>query len=169
MELMTVICLYAFVETLPADQGAINLQEALRSGLLQTTDTDAGEEAQLWARFWFIILTSLTPREARVIVGFAFGGPAWCSDLADQYDLQPVRIRQIFMKAVNKLRCNKDLLTLLIESEVSPEDLSAWGYNPELWVWSSPVRQALERRGVRLHRPDSDLKKAVERRRRGET
>lgn len=168
MELMTVICLFTIVESLPANQGAINLQEALRGGLLQTTDATAGE-AQLWAKFWFIILTALTPREARVVVGFAFGGPNWRQALADQYDLQPIRVRQIFEKAICKLRYNNDLLTLLIESEVSPEDLSKWGYNPELWVWSSPVRQALERRGVRLHRPDSDLKKAVERRRRGET
>ena len=169
MEIMSVICLFTFIETLPADQGAINLQEALRGGILQTTDSSSREENQLWAKFWFIILTTLTPREARVVVGFAFGGPAWQSDLARRYDLQPVRIRQIFMKAVNKLRCNKELLALLIESEVSPEDLSKWGYNPELWVWCSPVRQALERRGVKLERPDSDLKKAVERRRRGET
>lgn len=74
MELMTVICLFTIVESLPANQGAINLQEALRGGLLQTTDATAGE-AQLWAKFWFIILTALTPGRPGWSLGSPSAGP----------------------------------------------------------------------------------------------
>ena len=143
MELMTVICLFAAIESLPAEQGAINLQEALRGGLLQTTDVTM-DEAQLWAKFWFIILTSLTPREVQVILGMAFGGPAWIKETSMRLNLTELRIRQIYKKARGKLRHPCCLLPLLIEAGIAPRDLSRWGYDPKIWGDSTSYRWLIE-------------------------
>lgn len=143
MELMTVICLFSFIESLPAEQGAVSVQEALRGGLLQTADITS-DEAQLWAKFWFIVLTSLSPREARVVIGMAFGGPTWVKELSDKYNLNEIRIRQIYKRAIRKLRHPCCLLPLLIEAGIAPRDLSKWGYDPKIWGDSISYRWLIE-------------------------